>query len=68
MWLVIYEAVKTYIIAMYVFSLKLSAIIVHLAQYFHSASGCPTSMKSATHQQAGWCDIIHPVQAIHYII
>ena len=52
------------------FFLKLSAIIVRLAKYFHSAwtLGCPTSMKSVTHQQARWFVIALPVQAIHYTI
>ena len=65
---VLFEAVKTYIIAVYVFSLKLSVAIVHLAQYFYIASACLTSMKSVTHQQTRWFVITLPVRAIHYII
>ena len=65
---VIYEAITACIIAVYVLSLKLSAIIVYLAQYFHSASGYPTSMKPVTYQQEGRYVIILQVQAIHYII
>ena len=48
--------------------IEIECFITHLAQYLHSASGCPPSMKPVTHQQAGWHVITLSVQAIHYII
>ena len=54
--------------ALYIFSLKWSANIVHLAHYLHSASGCPISIKSVTHQQAKWSVATLPVSGLTFII
>ena len=48
---------------MYVFTLKWNAVIVHLSQCLHSASDCPTSIKSVTHEQGEWSVIALTVKA-----